>query len=53
MTNDDFEKMEDLVFSAIPPGDVHFILSAWSGASYPKAISVATAKGKGRIGRPL
>ena len=38
MTNNDFEKMEDLVFSSISPGDVHFILSEWSGASYPKLI---------------
>ena len=36
--NDDLSRMEDIVFSAIPPGDVHFIKSEWSGTSYPQLI---------------
>lgn len=36
--SNELEALEDVVFSVIPPGDVHFILSEWSGTSYPLLI---------------
>lgn len=31
---DDLSEMEDIVFAAVAPGDVHFIMSEWDGTDY-------------------
>lgn len=36
--NEDFNAMEDDVFSAISPSDVHAIMADWGGTSYPLLI---------------
>lgn len=38
MNDDDFNAMEDLVFSAITPSEVHSIMADWGGTSYPLLI---------------
>ena len=34
VTEAELEKMEEVVFASIPPGEVHLILSEWSGTNY-------------------
>ena len=38
MTEAELEKMEGVVFAAVPPGEVHLILSEWSGNNYQRLI---------------
>ena len=38
ITEAELETMEGVVFASIPPGEIHLILTEWSGNNYLKLI---------------